>query len=292
MAVNWSKGTLIDAVAWQSGPDGDRAVVRYYWPSADIAWRPRRGDSAPVVVNPAWFVSDVTCDPVSQASYIVTATCVAFINGGSGAHLGRSYKNLKREWEIEMGLDDFHITPEMMGVVKADTIPQKTPDEFVCTQADWMTARKGAVITGAEEWAAAAIDTADVKGKHISYAAWAAAVPKLCPFDVKPGVEYIDQVLKAPTVSITFYRDNSHGGLASFGRFVGVNGTIPAAFGVPDANVAGKWRATGQTVRRVLDQDGDVFFQVTRTMQYIPFGLSLKWDAAKNGGTWTWPTWP
>jgi hypothetical protein len=285
--ADWSKGQLIDTVAWQSGPDGDSAVVRYFWLAADIAFRPRRGDSAPAIVSSSWKVEDVTSDPVSEACYIVTVSCRRFLSGQGSSKLGsRDYKSLKSEWDLGMGLSDFHLTPEMMDAAK----PTEAPDD---------TARKDSIISISGTlypWLAKRTNAAD--GSFIDGTTWGNAVPEGCPFTTLPHPKWIDRVWKCPTVTLTFYRDDTQQTLSQLGAFSGVNGTLPAAWGVPDGSVAGKWLAVDQDLKKVKDQDGDSFYEITRILMHVPVGnLSLAgaglfWDPNKSNGTFTWPRWP
>lgn len=104
-----------------------------------------------------------------------------------------------------------------------------------------------------------------------------------------PDINWVGQKIRMLTGVIRFFVQARQTEIAVF---QGVNGNgSDTVTGFPrrcypfDAS-SRKWRAVGQTIVEVRDKTGADWLQVTRTMEYAPG--SLKWDADKNGGYWSW----
>jgi hypothetical protein len=82
---------------------------------------------------------------------------------------------------------------------------------------------------------------------------------------------------------VTFYTRKTFN---TIGMFAGLNGAFGAGC-APFDIVANRWKAIDQTVEDVKDSDGDLWAQITRTME-LAVG-TWTWQPAKSvHGTWTW----
>ncbi len=68
-------------------------------------------------------------------------------------------------------------------------------------------------------------------------------------------------------------------------HFAGISGSFQNACS-PGGSTDGKWKATGQYVRKIRSSSGKTYTHVVRTMIEAPDGMF--WDPAKNGGYWSW----
>jgi len=105
------------------------------------------------------------------------------------------------------------------------------------------------------------------------------------PFDTGSldlSVSLIGQTVKTKLYVCSFYTKRLPQNISDF---VGVNGEFTGSCR-PSDSASGRWKAMDQSVENVRDNNGNVWTHVVRTMLQAP--LSLKWDAAKNGGTWKW----
>jgi hypothetical protein len=107
---------------------------------------------------------------------------------------------------------------------------------------------------------------------------------KLSPFSNNESlkVNLIDQEVKTMVYCVIYYSTNN---INSFTGFTGVNGGFSGNCR-PFAIDAGKWKVLNQKLRNTTDKNGKQWVEIYREMQMAP--LDLKWDAAKNGGTWKW----
>lgn len=290
MAVDWSKLTLIDAYGLGSGQQGDTGYARYYMLAANITYRPKRGDSAPAgTLVSGWKVNNAVLDPIGPTAYIVSVQFSRYIEGSA---VGKTYQQLKDKWEIQYGEDQFLFDENVYGITKLSESADASLKTFALSDYD---------LSG---YVATAKDTSGSTITPQTPANWNTAVSTACPFTVRPHTRYLNQNRTCITVSVTLYRDASHGTVeAAIGKFTGVNNTsgtatFPEEFGVPLYTTAGKWLACGQTVGRVLDDNGDPFWSIQRTARMVPqgcydrSGTALVWDQAKCGGYMVWPTWP
>ncbi len=108
----------------------------------------------------------------------------------------------------------------------------------------------------------------------------------LCPFSSPSSssmpVSLIEQRVKTKVYSCVYYTSKP---INNISDFCGVSGEFSGSCR-PSPAGEGKWRADFQSLDTVKDPKGRTWTKVVRRMTMAPG--SLKWDAAKNGGTWSW----
>lgn len=105
--------------------------------------------------------------------------------------------------------------------------------------------------------------------------------PYVGPADV--NVKFAGMPVKTFVYQCTFYTRNKFNNI---GMFAGINGSFGAGC-APFDSAAARWLALDQTVEDVKDSDGDLWAQITRTME-LAIG-SWTWNPNKIvHGTWTW----
>jgi len=100
--------------------------------------------------------------------------------------------------------------------------------------------------------------------------------------DMDLDLSLIGQSVKTRVYNCSFHTKRKPNNITDF---VGVSGEFTGSCRPADSG-AGRWKALSQHVENARDKDGVEWTRVSRSMLQAPLGL--KWDPAKNGGTWSW----
>jgi hypothetical protein len=252
--------------------NGTTYEIQYFVMDSDLAsYVPEIGSIASWAPVPA-KVTEYTKDPVGNDTlgcHILTISAAPEEDdesGGGSFDREKLDKNLKPNY----GMTDLYLPADWWGIRKAakDDVQKKIKNihDAACALDDF-------VFRDA---------TASNKG---------AATYKKSPFLDSSTIDiaYVERKVKIALYSVTFYTRAANSALSLFQGVNPTNGFPRGHEPVKDFSTeAGKWLADDQQVEPVLNRKRVKYWRVTRSMKYAPG--TLKWDPAKNLGTWRYRT--
>lgn len=250
--------------------EGKEYEIKYFVLDADLAaYTPVIG-SVPSWVSDSYAVVDsYDKEYLGPGCWILTIRARPRNYDGAG---GFDHEYLEKNVKLSFELSEMYFMKEWWGIREADN--KDVADAIyningsACVKGDYIY--KGATSSSA--------GTADYRKSPF-------AESGLSLFTI-----LIEKKIKRPVFCVSFFTDDT---ITALANFVGVNPAVnafPSKMKPPNvfSSAAGVWRAVSQTVDQCLNRSGKFYYRCTRKFEYCYNAPTIKWDAAKNGGTWKW----